>query len=211
MSAIVAHYPLHIAPTPTHTLEEEPLFDINTLDASMANLSATSDDMELRPEDDPDYELPSNTQVTEDDIQSSPKRQKVDSIDEACDIVKYLDDKNILWQPCPIQIIKNQDGTFKKTPRYVCFPNTNNGFMPKQTDFTNPSIDRSEIEQRQAALPYVDHIASDTTAIVQIDVDNTDMTPEISEVVNDWKKRFPYYLSATKKLPHFFVTFKGEI
>ena len=115
----------------------------------------------------------------------SSKRQKPNPKDDEqiTNVVDYLNKKDILWQPCPIQIIKNTDGTFKKTPRYVCFPNNNNGFMPKQTDFTNPSIDRREIEQRQAALPNSDHIAIDTTAIVQIDVDNTDMTPEISAVV----------------------------
>ena len=63
----------------------------------------------------------------------SSKRQKPNPKDDEqiTNVVDYLNKKDILWQPCPIQIIKNTDGTFKKTPRYVCFPNNNNGFMPK--------------------------------------------------------------------------------
>lgn len=81
-----------------------------------------------------------------------------------------------------------------------------------QTDFTTKK-NKQKLEARQALLLSEAHgfntIAVDTTGVYQLDVDDESVMqhPVIKELLTSC----PYYLSTTKKLPHFFITVKEQV
>lgn len=65
-------------------------------------------------------------------------------------------------------------------------------------------ISDEKIAEFQSRIDECSHIAIDTRSIHQLDIDDPSMPDDIREYMND----VPYFLSSTKKLPHFF--FKTE-
>jgi P4 family phage/plasmid primase-like protien len=78
-------------------------------------------------------------------------------------------------------------------------PYVENGLMPKQTDFDK--LSESELGNRFLFAYKYKHIAIDTRFIQQIDIDSIDAADKFKSVMDD----FPYFLSASKKLPHIFT------
>jgi len=109
-------------------------------------------------------------------------------------IVEYLNEYQNKWEPINMQII-NGEKTLHQTGSY----------MPTTKDFENETM--KTLKNRQQSATSFDHIAIDTKQINHIDVD----TYEYEFFVEDIKERLPYFLSARKKLPHAFVTFRDHI
>ena len=78
-------------------------------------------------------------------------------------------------------------------------------YMPKPTDFKEKTD--YDLAMRLQFLDDYDYIAIDTSDVYQIDVDTYDHQDEVAYLKDD----FPYFESATKKLPHFFVTCENKI
>lgn len=109
-------------------------------------------------------------------------------------IIEYLEKNNIRYFPVPVKV---EDGKKK------FYPNGFNNSLQwyKMTDFR--TINDEELNKRKSLLDKTDYIAIDTSKVNQIDCD--DINKEYKNVWKKWKKEYPYYKSATKKLPHFFV------
>jgi hypothetical protein len=115
-------------------------------------------------------------------------------------ITKYLDANNILWFPINLRI--NNEGKKKLDPiPHGTFPI----YTARLTDFKD--LTKEKIQYRQVLVDKFDYIAIDTNDINHIDVDTLDHT----EYVNNLKATAPYFLSATKQLPHVFCTFDTAI
>jgi P4 family phage/plasmid primase-like protien len=107
-------------------------------------------------------------------------------------LITFLNNNNIKWFPIDLEI-----NLEKKTKKPLPIKHNFYGYgMPKMTDFKE--LTDREIKNRQTLADKYDYIAIDTTDIQQVDVDN----PETDFSLKD---QAPYYLSATKKLPHYFV------
>jgi len=113
-------------------------------------------------------------------------------------ITEYFNKQNVLWFPL---ILDTSEG--KKEPKYT------NEYMPKSTDFQN--LDPKEIKKRQKNTKNLRFGAVDCRIIHHIDVDHVKgetYKKEDLEFVAECKETFPYFLSSTKKQPHFL--FKGD-
>ncbi len=125
-------------------------------------------------------------------------------------ISDFLSAHEIKWYP--IQVKYNtkilSDNTSKVTkslvPYYKCIEH-NIEFKVDYNDFK--TITDKELKRRQKCVNCTDTIAIDTLEVQQIDVDDVNNT--VSDVWKPWLKEYPYYLSATKNLPHIFCT--GQI
>ena len=106
-------------------------------------------------------------------------------------IIDFLEANNIKWFPLQINIV---DGKKQPPSRY------SNGEQPKLTDFKNLS-DENIKERQNKFLNACNMIAIDTNIIQQIDIDTENIPAHYEEL----KDTFPYFNSATKQLPHFFV------
>lgn len=104
------------------------------------------------------------------------------------DIVDFLNKYDILWFPVNLEIV---DG--KKTLKYT------KNYMPSSTDFKELSNDTLRL--RQQYRNDFKHIAIDTSQYYHIDFDTQDY-PLVQEGVCS---KAPYFLSASKKLPHVFI------
>lgn len=103
------------------------------------------------------------------------------------DIIEFLTIHDILWQP----ILLND-----KIPQKF-----DKSFMPKVDDYKNLSLD--EIKKRQKTNTKSIHIAIYTNKINMIDIDHKNALKKY-----EFLKENPYFLSISKKLPHYFVKIK---
>ena len=114
-------------------------------------------------------------------------------------IIEFCEERGIKWFPIDLEI-KEVDGEMKKILHPKVYLVDNDYYIPKMTDFKN--LSESKISDRQF---YVDknnyeYIALDTNDICQLDIDSV----KAKEHFKDLLKDNPYYLSATKKMPHIF-------
>lgn len=108
-------------------------------------------------------------------------------------LTAFLDSNNIKWFPINLEVNPEE----KKSKNLLPIKHNFYGYgMPTTNDFNN--LTDREIKNRQTLADKYNYIAIDTTDIQHIDVDN----PETKFSLKD---QGPYYLSVTKKLPHFFV------
>ena len=124
---------------------------------------------------------------------STPKNVKV---------IPFVERHKLKWEPINVNVQWNEskqkyDKHLQKGYEY--------DFKPSSKDFVN--LDDATLRSRQSFLEWYEHIAIHTGDVCHIDVDNLNMTPALHSQVEEWKTRWPYYLSASKKLPHFFVKF----
>jgi len=116
-------------------------------------------------------------------------------------LVTALETLDIKWQP--INIVINAR-TQKKEPN----PVDGATWLAKSTDFTDGGeLSLSELSRRQSMVCRGTHLCIDTRKIAQIDVDCPDMMGH--QLIKRLMETTPYFLSCTKKLPHFFVAIKG--
>jgi hypothetical protein len=117
--------------------------------------------------------------------------------------IDFLNKHGIKWQPVKIIFKKKKNGKVEKTPVLTgCF-------QPKQSDFHSEMISDKELMIRQMNVELSEYIAVDTSRILQIDIDEkeyVDKEPYVSLM-----KKTPYFLSATKKLPHLFIKCEKEM
>lgn len=113
-------------------------------------------------------------------------------------LTAFLDNNNIKWFPINLKIRVNQEGT-KKILLPISHAYYGHG-MPDMNDFKN--LTDHQIKNRQTLADKYDYIAIDTNEIQQIDIDNPDTQFNM-------ECQAPYYMSATKKLPHYFVKVNG--
>jgi hypothetical protein len=118
----------------------------------------------------------------------------------------FLDHHCIEWQPVCLDTWVNAEGVTQK--KFVA-----NG--AKQTDWdvkgtaykggvcTKNGLTTGELAARQARNPGAKFVAVNTWAVAQLDVDDPSVLGE--PLFKSLLERTPYFLSATKKLPHFFV------
>ena len=108
--------------------------------------------------------------------------------------LKYLNSQNIKWFPINIQVI---DG------KKELLPYNEEGIRPNyKIDFDNIEL----LKKRQKYNNY-DTIAMDTRNVQQIDID----TPEADDIFNEFKSTHPYFLSRSKKLPHYFIKLRDNL
>jgi phage/plasmid-associated DNA primase len=107
---------------------------------------------------------------------------------------EYARRNGIMWMPIGL---KWEEGKKKLCPI--------GNYMPKPTDFAEMS--EKEIERRQKMEEEYEYIALDTREIYQIDVD----TEEIPEKLVRMMDKIPYFLSASKKLPHFLIKSETKV
>jgi P4 family phage/plasmid primase-like protien len=117
-------------------------------------------------------------------------------------VIPFVERHRLKWQPINLDIKwdENKQKYDKKLQ-----PSREYNHRPSSKDFEN--LDDEVLKERQSYLDSYDHIAIDSGNIYHIDVDNLNMSPELRSQVEEWKTQWPYYLSASKKLPHFFVRF----
>jgi len=110
-------------------------------------------------------------------------------------VLNFLNANSIKYFPINLDISYNSSK--KKYEKHIKYTSE---YMPKFTDFKD--LDPEKITDRHKLISKYDYIAIDTFNVYQIDVD-TDLH---KKEVEDLKTRYPYFESASKKLPHFFVT-----
>ena len=116
-------------------------------------------------------------------------------------LIEYFNKNNILWQP--IELLSGK--VSNKEPQY----NQMGRYMPKSNDFKK--LDKQVIIDRQKYQDAFNHGAVDLRMVHHIDVDfkkDKTYTDETLKFVQECKNNFPYFLSSTKKQPHFL--FKGD-
>jgi hypothetical protein len=107
-------------------------------------------------------------------------------------IVQYLNSRGIKWMP--IYVFINDKGKKVITKgRYHRIPS-----------FTElAGMTKAQLKGYQKThSKHTEWIAIDTTHVAQIDID--DVNGNHTELWSGWRDSAPYYLSATKKLPHIF-------
>jgi len=108
-------------------------------------------------------------------------------------IHEYFSYHKIEWFPIKL----NTEGG-KKIPMRCSYG------MPKSTDFLNVSAE--ELKKRREKLEGYQFGAVDCSQLFHIDVDfrkSKKYGSEELEFIEDCKKKYPYFLSSTKKMPHF--------
>lgn len=117
-------------------------------------------------------------------------------------VIPFVERHKLKWQPINLDIKWNKNkNKFDK----VLLTSREYNRKPTSKDFKE--LDDEVLRSRQSYLDSYDHIAIDSGKVHHIDVDNLNMSAELESQVEEWKKQWPYYLSASKKLPHFFVRF----
>ena len=135
--------------------------------------------------------LPSNVEYL-----STPKKMNV---------ISFANQHKVKWQPINIGFHWNESENKYDKNLEKCYEINR---RPSTHDFVE--LDDATLRTRQEYLENYDHIAIDTGDIYHIDVDNLNMTDEWRSQVEEWKSKWPYYLSASKKLPHFLVKFEEK-
>ena len=111
--------------------------------------------------------------------------------------MEYLRREGIRWFPMNMEI--SWDSKQKRQRKMPSYVGGKGGYMPKTNDFEG--LTNEELKERQEKLKECTHIAIETQEVKQIDFD----TDEHKELMEAMKKKMPYFLSSTKKLPHCFV------
>lgn len=105
-------------------------------------------------------------------------------------ILEFLDTHTIDWIPLNISI--GTDGKkIQQPPKGLSFKDGIVHFK---------GIDEETLKLWQSRVGECSHIAIDTRTVHQLDIDDPDIPTDIQEL----KESTPYFLSSTKKLPHFF-------
>lgn len=111
-------------------------------------------------------------------------------------IIDFLTKHDIRWVPINISI---KDGG--KVPLAPFGLVLGNGVV----HFKNVSDET--LKKFQSRLDECSHIAIDTRTVHQLDIDDPDMPEDIKEYLSS----VPYFLSSTKKLPHFFFKSDNDV
>jgi P4 family phage/plasmid primase-like protien len=116
-------------------------------------------------------------------------------------IREFCDANNILWFPIDLKLVPMLNEPNKKEKKLNKINHKFYNFQrPKPTDFNTLSID--EIKDRQKMIDLGDWIAIDTRSIFQIDIDCDNYVEGYDKIM----EQAPYFKSATKSLPHIFIT-----
>jgi phage/plasmid-associated DNA primase len=117
-------------------------------------------------------------------------------------IIEYLDKNKIDWFYINLNINKWKK---KELCNYTKIENGHELTLdrPSVKDFENIHL----VKERQSHHYESDYIAIDTSKVYQIDVDTVDEEGNgyVPEEYKTLELMIPYYLSSTKKLPHFFI------
>lgn len=117
---------------------------------------------------------------------------------ETQNIIDFVNKHGIQWFPIKMNVVEDKKtGGKKKDVDWKFLP-----YRPNPRDFEDKGAE--EIEKRHKFVDAVEHIAIDTRKFIQLDVDEA-WALERDEY-KEMLKHAPYYLSASKRLPHAFVT-----
>ena len=108
--------------------------------------------------------------------------------------IDYLTKNNIKWFPINLQ---NKVLLPIKDPLY-------NYTLPTFNDFID--LSDTQIKKRQTLINQFDYIAIDTNDIHMIDFDSIEATNKYNHLLD-----MPNFKSITKRLPHIFCKFEGDI
>jgi len=111
-------------------------------------------------------------------------------------IVDFCEENRIKWFPINLEI-KEVDGEIKKI-LHSKVDIYENYYITKMTDFK--TLTDKELRSRQKEADEYEYIALDTNDICQLDIDSIKAKDKFKDLLKD----NPYYLSATKKMPHIF-------
>ena len=121
-------------------------------------------------------------------------------------LTDVLDRLGVKWQPTRIrveEIMKNGKMIRKKTPVHI------GDVIAKCNDFTDEEgLSEQELAERKKLLNRATHVAMDTRKFAQIDVDCASALEH--DVIKGFMDNTPYFLSCTKKLPHFIIEITGD-
>jgi len=115
-------------------------------------------------------------------------------------IIDFLNEREISWQPMKIVWKVDKNGKKVKVPTRI----GKDKYMPKTNDFYgDDKLSETELKKRQKSYLKYDFIAIDTSNVSQIDIDDVNITDDLKmEYING----NPYFLSMGKELPHIFIT-----
>lgn len=140
-----------------------------------------------------------NPQKTLENCASNPNEPKENNFggNTEMKIREFCNSRGIKWFPIRIRIEIDENGNQKK---FFDGKDIKLGYVPKTDDFKK--LDDKVLKSRQEDTPenFYEYIAIDTRIICQVDVDENEENYDYLK-----KVKTPYFLSATKKMPHFFV------
>ena len=117
------------------------------------------------------------------------------------DIISYLNEKNILWFPCNVNVVQDKTKDQYGNPKFKKEPKHTMDYMPKPNDFV--LLDENEIKRRQQFVDECEYLWIDTRRIVQIDIDKPLERVHID--IKNMSEVCPNYPSITKGTPKIFV------